>query len=50
MQRIDAHLQAMDLADDDETAVAVARQLIIAALEGVAEGARDYARAPPDEG
>ena len=49
MQRIDAHLQAMDLADDDEIAVGVARQLIIAALEGVAEGARDYARAPPDE-
>jgi len=50
MERIDAHLQAMDLADDDQTAAGVARRLIVAALEGVAEGARDYARAPPDEG
>jgi len=50
MQRIDAHLQAMDVAETGDTAASVARQLIIAALEGVAQGARDYARAPPDEG
>lgn len=50
MDRVDAHLQAMDLAAADETARQVAETLTVAALEGVAEGARDYARAPPDEG
>ncbi len=50
IERIDAHLQVMDLADDDETAADVGRRLTLAALEGVVEGARDYARASPDEG
>lgn len=50
IERIDAHLQAMDLADDDARAAEVGRRLTLAALEGVAEGARDYARASPHEG
>jgi len=50
VDRIDAHLQAMDLADSDDAARQVARKLTIAALEGAAEGARDYARAASDEG
>jgi len=50
IERIDAHLQAMDPADDEDTAAAVARTLTLAALEGVVEGARDHARSPPDEG
>jgi len=48
MERVDAHLQAMDLAETDDAARAAANRLIVAALEGVAEGAADYARAPPD--
>jgi len=49
LERIDAHLQTMDVADDDQAAARVGRQLTLAALEGVAEGARDYARASPHE-
>jgi len=50
MQRIDAHLQTMDLAESDDAVRQAARALTIAALEGVAEGARDYARAASHEG
>jgi len=51
ISRVDAHLQAMAIADDDETAANVARTLTLAALEGAAEGARDYAAGTlPDEG
>lgn len=46
IERIDAHLQAMGEADDDARAAEVSRILTLAALEGVAEGARDYAGGP----